>query len=355
MYPTATLDDRARIDDAEVRAVLQHYDIGAIERTQDFPRGAHDAAKSLIKTDRGRYVLKRRPPGRDDERVIAFAHELQHYLADRAYPIPHLIGTQRDNHGMLRFRGSLYELYEFIPGEGFNRTPAAAGEVGKMLALFHRLVHDMEYNYTPPAGHYHDSDRVRALLSKIAVDLHDSAGAPSAAGRAAEVATLVRDVTAVYGESAARVAAAGFDAWEMQIVHNDWHPGNILFQDEMVVAVLDFDSARIKPPVTDAANAALQFSMRTGDRDPHTWPDDVDEDRFVALLDGYDAVRRLSIAELRVLAPLMTEALIAEAVSPIAATGRFARLDGFAFLQTVLRKCRWLRENEERLMARWAG
>ena len=55
----------------------------------------------------------------------------------------------------------------------------------------------------------------------------------------------------------------------------------------------------------------------------------------------------LSRAELKILPYLMIEALIAECVIPIAATGRFARTPGFVFLEMVERKARWLEKNAD--------
>jgi hypothetical protein len=46
----------------------------------------------------------------------------------------------------------------------------------------------------------------------------------------------------------------------------------------------------------------------------------------------------------------MIEALIAEAVFPIANTGQFGRLDGLAFLKMVQRKVAWLGRNAKRLI-----
>jgi len=59
-------------------------------------------------------------------------------------------------------------------------------------------------------------------------------------------------------------------------------------------------------------------------------------------LRGYDAVNVISKAELEVVPYLMCEAMIAEAVLPIAATGSFGRMQGFAFLQMIERKVRWV-------------
>ena len=46
---------------------------------------------------------------------------------------------------------------------------------------------------------------------------------------------------------------------------------------------------------------------------------------------------------------LMVEALIAESVLPIAATGSFGRYHGFRFMKMVRRKTAWLLENADRL------
>jgi homoserine kinase type II len=140
------------------------------------------------------------------------------------------------------------------------------------------------------------------------------------------------------------------ESWPKQIVHADWHPGNMLFRDNHVVAVIDYDSARLLPRIIDIANGALQFSIIGGDEDVLKWPDYPDESRFKRFLRGYDEVMLLSQAEIRAIPPLMMEALIAEAVFPIAATGSFGRMEGLSFLQMVLKKINWLHKNGQRLI-----
>jgi homoserine kinase type II len=144
--------------------------------------------------------------------------------------------------------------------------------------------------------------------------------------------------------------SAGLNNWPRQIVHADWHPGNMLFRDNHVVAVIDYDSARLLPRVLDIANGALQFSIIGGSDELAKWPDYVDESRFKRFLRGYDAVVLLSQAEIRALPWLMIEALIAEAVFPIAATGNFGRMQGLQFLQMVQRKVAWLKRCAEQLI-----
>ena len=146
------------------------------------------------------------------------------------------------------------------------------------------------------------------------------------------------------------VEQQGMDEWPKQIVHADWHPGNMLFRDNHVVAVIDYDSARLLPRIIDAANGGLQFSILGGDEDVSKWPEYLDESRFKRFFRGYDGVMLLSEAELRTVPWLMIEALIAEAVFPIAATGNFGRMEGLAFLQMVQRKVQWMQQNADHLV-----
>ena len=92
----------------------------------------------------------------------------------------------------------------------------------------------------------------------------------------------------------------------------------MLFRGPRVVAVIDYDAARIQQRAFDLANGALQFSILGGGDNPDTWPDHLDEDRFKTFIVAYDAVPSCVVtrAELKVIPWLMIEALIAETAFP---------------------------------------
>ena len=152
--------------------------------------------------------------------------------------------------------------------------------------------------------------------------------------------------------AAVRVRETGIAGWPRQIVHSDYHPGNVIFTDKGVRAVVDFDSARVGPRAIDVANGALQFSVTRTGLDPMAWPVELDMKRLQAFLGAYDAVEGciLSRAECRALPWLMIEALITEATLPIAATGRFGQIEGSTFLRMVERKATWIAEAAEELI-----
>ena len=186
--------------------------------------------------------------------------------------------------------------------------------------------------------------RVPQTLSKL-----DPEGV---AGKGQQIGDVVQFVQTAYNEAVMRVKELGLDDWPEQIVHSDWHPGNMLFRGPRIVAVIDYDSARMHQRIIDIANGALQFSILGGGDDPSQWPDYLDESRFKRFIRGYDAVPDcvLSRAELRAIPWLMIEALIAESVIPIANTGSFARMEGAGFLFMVERKVRWLQQHADDLV-----
>jgi homoserine kinase type II len=334
---------RERFGTEELAVVMSHFDIGIIEGISEYPRGSRKAPKLLIAAEQGKFLLKRRARGKDDPFKVAFSHALQLYLASKQFPLPHLIGTKRENNSMLQWRNAVYELFEYIPGQNYPQTLEATFDSGRILGLYHKLLLEFRTEFQPPTGSYHLAPSVEAGLRQIPTTLAGVAGD-------VDLAAILNFLLESYRYSADMVEQMGLETWPRQIVHADWHPGNMLFRDNHVVAVIDYDAARLLPRIIDIANGALQFSIIGGDEDVSRWPDYIDETRFKRFLRGYDEVMLLSQAEIRTIPFLMAEALIAEAVFPIAATGNFGRLEGLKFLQMVQRKVYWLTHHADKLI-----
>jgi len=333
---------RERFSAEEVAVVLSHYDLGIIESVLEFPRGSRRAPKILINCQQGKYLLKRRARGKDDANKVAFAHALQLFLASRQFPIAHLIGTREDNNSMVQWKGGVYELFEFVPGQPYPYTLEATFDAGRTLSTFHKVLTDFKSEWQPSTGSYHKQPSIDVGAKRILQTLQSAdPGLPE----------LLANLANSYHVAAEKVEEIGLSSWPKQYVHADWHPGNMLFHDNRVAAVIDYDSARLLPRIIDIANGALQFSIIGGDDDVSKWPDYVDESRFKRFIRGYDDVMLLSEAEVAAMPWLMIEALIAEAVLPIALTGTFGRLGGLGFLQMIQRKVRWLTEDRDQLMA----
>ncbi|MEM8781958.1 MAG: phosphotransferase [Planctomycetota bacterium] len=336
----------------ELAIVLSHYPTGILTEAREFARGSRKAPKLRVKAKDGDFLLKRRAAGKDDPRKVAFCHSVQIHLAERQFPLPHLIGTLDTNNSMLKHDGNTYELFEYIKGTGYDFSLDATGDAGQTLGLFHKLLLDFTSDYDAARGTYHRSKSVHRAMQALPDTLQRTAPPTTTDDDFKRQEKIGKFLADAYLEAAKRVEDQGYADWPQQVVHSDWHPGNMLFRGSRVVAVIDYDTVRFAPRVLDTANGSLQFSIRGGGEDPSQWPDDLDVSRYKRFLRGYDAVpdNMLTNAELRAVPWLMVEALIAESVIPVAATGFFSRMAGGKFLEMVVRKVQWLRKHADQLV-----
>jgi Ser/Thr protein kinase RdoA (MazF antagonist) len=329
----------AHFSSQELARVLSHYDIGIIERVAPLIAGNVRAPKLVITTDKGVFLLKRRPHGKDDPLRVAFAHQVQRHLAAARFPLAPLITTRDEESTMLCLDKHLYELFHYIAGHRYNGSPRQTHDAGLELARFHAALHGAQFSYVPGQQTFHDAKHVRRHLHHLA----HTKSSP-------EYQILLDRIETLYHIASRAVNTAGFRDWPSQIIHGDWHPGNMLFSDNRIVAVLDFDSAKYAPPAIDVANGALQFSIVSGRPNPADWPAYLDQAKLSQFLAGYRTTGSLPSGPLSVIIDLMIETLIAEAVEPVAATGFFGNLSGFEFLRMIHRKCCWLDENRNILL-----
>ena len=332
--------DAAHFSSEEVEEVLGCYDVGALQRTMALSGGSREVPKMVVVTDMGKFLLKRRPRGRAHRIHVDFAHAIQIHLGGHGFPVTALMGT-RDNTTVLERDNHIYELFEFVAGVRYDGSAAMTVEAGRQLGKLHLDLTDFSSDATALRGSFHDASIVRRHLR--------FAGGKKGTRTDRRLQHVAEVLMELYNASSVRANEFGFDSWAEQVVHGDWHPGNMLFRGQKLVAVLDFDAARIAPRATDLANGMLQFSIVGGRPNPADWPDYLDESKMVQFLDGYRQVVSPAEYELRALFDLMVETMIAEAILPIAATGFFGHLSGVDFLKMIRRKCEWIINNREKL------
>lgn len=298
----------------------------------------------LIESDQGKFLFKRRPRGQSRPQRVAFAHLLQLFLAKHGFPLPHLVRTREHNDSILMIEGAVYEMFHFVEGADYDRSPRTTFSAGETLGRFHTLTRHFAAPAAPAGVQYHGGRAVTRAIAAAAEALP-----PEAKPSARELSALVEELQEQYRFCAAMANATGIRKLAARVIHGDWHPGNMIFQRAGVVAVMDYDSAGRGQTFLDVANGALQFSIQAGHEDVSRWPSQTDVARLSEFLRGYRGACPLDETLQKALPYLMCEAMIAEAVGPIAATGTFGRLAGFPFLQMIARKARWMLEHVEEM------
>lgn len=331
----------------EVHHVRVHYPIGQVLKAVPLNAGSPLAPKIiLVGSICGPVVLKRLAPGRDGPEFVHVIHSIHRRLAAHGFPLAPLLAT-RGGASALRLDGRVYEVCGFVRGGKCDRSAGQTRLAGEALGRYHALLANAHDHLgamgrsigEPLTGVYHDDARIRRSLARLPQAL-DAPGSDDLAAR----------LGALYERAAARAREA-LDGVAVQIVHGDWHPGNLIFHDGALAAVLDHESAGLAPAMLDIANGALQFSLQGVGTDFRQWPTPPDADRLSRFMEGVHGGRALigvpgvGQQALGALPWLMSQALIAEAAVPVAATGAFHGRDPAPFLRMVARKAQWFADH----------
>jgi len=333
----------------EIADVLEHYDLGTITQQIPLRKGNPRAPKRILITDTGsKFLLKRRPRGKDNIYHVAFTHAVINHLAQKNFPVPKLIPAKTNAQTALYINNRVYEIYQLVEGIRSQGTNLHIKLAAEFLAKMHLDIADFCSHCTEKIAPKHSFHNCPAVFSHLRY-LIRSPKTPFADRQIKQTAQKLLDFYTAAGQNVSRL---GFDTWHCCVIHGDWHPGNLIFSEKnnSLNAVLDFDSAMIAPPILDLANALLQFSI-IGGKDPQQWPDYLDMDKFKLFINTYLQHCPLTPNQLQALPSLMIETMIAEAVLPIVATGCFANHSGKVFLEMILRKTVWINKNFSKLIA----
>ena len=346
------LVDAATVSEAiagqDLAIVLSRYEIGAIEKISDYKKGSRRAAKMLVGTSKGKYLLKRRALGYDVKSQVVFAHEVQRQLEEHRFPVAGLVATIDDN-TFVEHENRIYELFRFINGKRFDKTNPAAAESGRTLANFHNILRDVPCDPDVKKTSFHQGEQFFSVISELNEVLVQNETEEQLHG----IVDTIAYIREQFEEAHNTVERVGFTSLPTNIVHGDWHPGNTLYKDGEIIAVIDFDSLRFNPRITDIANGALQFSMRMGSAEEvDSWPDSFRGHTIQSMVQAYDQFTTLPImaSERTIFPSLMIEALIVESVIPIHKSGSFGVIRGSTFLRMVERKLTWLLPRTDRVI-----
>ncbi|MDG2422671.1 MAG: phosphotransferase [Phycisphaerales bacterium] len=336
--------DGSELKTEEVISVLSHYDIGETRSIRVYFRGSSKSPKALIESDTGKFILKRRGPGRDDPRRIVYEHAVHDQLRDSGYPVVEIMHSSRSKSKVVRASSGIYELFRYVKASRCEGNPVSVKCCGEALSLFHEKL--MEFDEpSPPVRGFHAITDIQQHIERYA-KTHKSRGRRAC-----------RTIIDYYMEAAQKVDQMGWDQWPKTVVHGDWHPGNVLFgEDGDVLAVLDFDAVRWETRTSDIASAILHFgryvsALRTDEAS--TWPVNVDASAACALMKGYiSKSRHLPTAmEIAAIPSLIIEALVMETMPVLIQDGQFAHMDALSTLTEVVSSIERIRSDSGRLIS----
>jgi Ser/Thr protein kinase RdoA (MazF antagonist) len=154
----------------------------------------------------------------------------------------------------------LYEIEQFVEGQPYDHSrPAHLDAAARTLGLFHTLAS----GFSPRAlcgqhDLYHPLNAGSILDNLLeAWQIDDAVG----------VASVVRQIHELVASLSA--CFAGHVELPRQVIHGDYYAGNLLFDGDRIVAVVDYDKANRQPRMAEVAEALIYFSSPREDNLRH--------------------------------------------------------------------------------------
>ena len=228
----------------------------------------------------GQYSLKIAHPGDLPETIDLQLAALRHAAAaDPGLPLQGVV-SGADGEALQQWNGRSARLLTWLPGQlahGFEPTPSQLHASGVMLGR----LSDALSTFDHPAARREIAWDIRRL------------------GRLSELAT---DATRAVIERFDVTVAPLLDGLPHQVIHNDFHPSNILVDDRQpgyVVGILDFGDVVHAARVSDLG-VALAYLAPQGDLLAGVQP----------FIDGFDSVVQLLPEEKAILPDLVSARLV---------------------------------------------
>jgi homoserine kinase type II len=253
---------------AEIKAILAHYDLGELVDYERNTRGFVNTSYAIVTLRDGqerRYFLRRYKIGIREEE-LQFEHSLIDHLVNQQFSCVARIMRARSGGSYLKWKsGSGFSpdeyiaIFQFLPGEDrYTWVNPACSETetvqaAEFLARYHNAVSGFK-----PLGQRSEA-KIMDLLPAIA---HTIASVQQRSKHTAFDQILAKysaSVLANLEKVRSRLEALGPARLPELVVHCDYHPGNLKFQEGEIVGLFDFDWSKTDLRLFDLALAIWYF------------------------------------------------------------------------------------------------
>ncbi len=247
----------------EIAAVVRRFGLPAPDRVKPEPKGSVNTNYHLWAGGE-RYFL--RVNEGKTEADVRFEAEVQRYLFDARFPVPHL-HVAEDGRPFAPCAGKLAMLFSYAPGEEISREAAGPERCRRVGEQLGRL-HDLSAGFTHERSNPYAVPRVAGWISELRPDGDGDAD--------------VKAALPVLEDELARAEA--LPGAPRGLVHGDLFIDNVLWVGDRVSFVLDWEMSCVDPFAYDLGVAVNAWC----------YVDGYDPSRARALVTGYRSRHRIA-------------------------------------------------------------
>ncbi len=257
-----------------LQRVINHYDLGELRSAQRLECGFVNE-NWVLETTSGRYFLKRRHPDLRNPSIICAQHALIQHLRQAGFPVPaiqHVVSGET----FLVLDGEFYEIQQYIEGAPYEHANSVHFQAAAaLLGYYHACIQAFAPQQLCELSDLYNP----AILTKTLTNLRE-------AWELDQDPALTRTWLQLEALAAALATLfAEHDQLPCLIIHGDYHAGNLLFEGDRIVGLVDYDKACWQPRVVELAEALIYFaSPHPGHMKHLVYPGFLEWDKFTSFL-----------------------------------------------------------------------
>jgi homoserine kinase type II len=290
-------------EDIPIDKLMEVYDLGQWQSVELLPAGKSKHYR--ITTDGGEYILRRSHSSRTLEEV-RFEHALVAHLRNNGFPAPVFVPCVSGETSVV-VNGYLYSASVFVKGSPYQAENVEhLREAARTLAKYHQIV--ASFGSPPPRSREPFlSETLRERLAAMPSPEIISDFSARYGDRDPRIPDLLASLPYVLerGEAVLGLLDRLYPDLPKLVIHGGCRRGSTLFKGDRLVAMLDFDSARLEARVLDLAIAFHDFGKVWGEPGSPDFKVPLDLRIVSEFLDAYQEINPLEEAETKALPTLL--------------------------------------------------
>jgi homoserine kinase type II len=253
---------------SELKNILGNYNLGELVGFEQDRRGTVNTSFTIeMEQDdqRRKYFLRRYKRGIQEEEILCEHSLINHLLDAQSLPVAHLYPTLGGKTYLHRSlgpddqEGAFYAIFDFLPGEDRYTwvdpicTPEELVNSAITLAQFHQAVDGFQ-----PVGKRLEPK----ILDLLPVISHTLTACPEKVKSTDFDTYLLENLELVLKDIDSTLAVleeSQVSGLPQMVVHCDYHPGNLKFQQSRVSGLFDFDWSKVDLRSFDVGLALWYF------------------------------------------------------------------------------------------------
>jgi homoserine kinase type II len=286
-----------------VDTIKRHYELSAILDISVLPSLRSHASGPdsvyLVRTENGAYVL--RPFRTEVLSAIELHNQFLRWAESQNLSFTQRIIQTRSRANFFEYENRNWWLSSYIEADSvFEWTkPTWSEEIceqsGRVLAQLHKVLRDFADN---SPGVLSAANLSANLDESVVTGLE--ARLNEAFSKSRKFSSQKEVVAPLVSKALSQIQTSS--SANKQLVHGDYHPGNLLFRNNYAIAIIDFEYLNFEPAIYDVAYAIVMFCA--------DWTEDarIDIRKLKAFLAAYVSAQTSSELDLDLLIPYMNVA-----------------------------------------------